>query len=282
MEPERFMGSEFNQLAKSIENNIKNMESERPTLSEVPFLESDDFEIGEVKNFRIEQTPEWTTEDSERESVELPQIEKPTDVQDIKLDKSTVRMENISSDRGKTSDVALNSEKKQDLTYEEKVKKQEKEISDVESGEKDFDRNNTHETGNYGEMKTDQDLRSKGYERLSNDMVTDIDENGHQGIDGVYYNPDGNPQYIIVDSKYGSAQLNPDTKDGKQMSENWIDKRLDKDVGKEKADDIRMEKLLNPDNVGSYVAHVDKEGNVTYDKLDGDANVIEKDVKINE
>lgn len=169
-----------------------------------------------------------------------------------------------------------------ETSYSEKVDKQNQELDDVETGVKDFDRSNTHETGNYGEMKTDQDLREKGYERISNDMVTDIDENGHQGLDGVYYNPDGDPQYLIVDSKYGSAQLNPNTKDGKQMSENWIDKRLDKDLGKEKADEIRMEKILNPDNVGSYVAHVKEDGTVTYDKLDADANIVEKDVKINE
>ena len=52
--------------------------------------------------------------------------------------------------------------------------------------------------------------------------------------------------------------------------------------GKEKADEIRMEKILNPDNVGAYVAHVKEDGTVTYDKLDADANVVEKDVKINE
>lgn len=178
--------------------------------------------------------------------------------------------------------IGENNEKSPDMTYDEKVEKQEQEIKDVETGQKSFDRTNTHETGNYGEMKTDQDLRSRGYERISNDMVTDIDESGHHGIDGVYYNPDGEPQYIIVDSKYGSAQLNPNTMDGKQMSSNWIDKRLDKDVGKEKADEIRLEKILNPDNVGTYVAHVDEDGNVRYDKLDDDANVIEKDVNINE
>lgn len=167
-----------------------------------------------------------------------------------------------------------------ELSKEEKIDKQEKELASVESGEKQFDKKNTHETGNYGEMKTDQYLREKGYERISKDMVTDIDETGHQGLDGVYYNPEGKPQYIIVDSKYGSAQLNPETKDGKQMSDNWIDNRLDKAVGKEKADEIRMEKLTNPDNVGSYVSHVDAEGNVKLDKLDSDANVIEKDVNI--
>lgn len=174
-----------------------------------------------------------------------------------------------------------NSEKYPEMTYDEKVKKQDQEISDVENGQKHFDRTNTNETGNYGEMKTDQDLRNKGYERISNEMVTDIDDSGHQGIDGVYYNPDGEPQFLIVDAKYGSAQLKPNTKDGKQMSSNWIDKRLDKDVGKEKADEIRLEKIINPDNVGTYVAHVSEDGNVKYDKLDDNANVVEKDVKIN-
>lgn len=129
-------------------------------------------------------------------------------------------------------------------------------------------------------MKTDQDLRNKGYVRISKDTTTSIDDKGHQGIDGVYENPDGDPRYIIVDSKYGTSTLG-DTADGKQMSEGWIDKRLDDAVGKEKADEIREAQLLDPDSVGSYVAHVDADGNVTYDKLDGDANVVEKDVEIN-
>ena len=168
------------------------------------------------------------------------------------------------------------------MSYSEQVDKQNHELDAVESGKKFFDRNNSHEVGNYGEMKTDQDLRTKGYERISKDMVTDIDENGHQGLDGVYYNPDGHPQYLIVDAKYGSAKLNPNTADGKQMCDNWIENRLDKDLGKDKADDIRMEKLFNPDNVGAYVAHVDENGNVSYDKLDENANVIERGVNIYE
>lgn len=168
------------------------------------------------------------------------------------------------------------------VTYSENVDKQNQELDAVENGKKFFDRNNSHEVGNYGEMKTDQDLRTKGYERISNEMVTDIDEQGHQGLDGVYYNLEGHPQYLIVDAKYGSAKLNPNTADGKQMCDNWIDKRLDKDLGKDKADEIRLEKLFNPDNVGAYVAHVDEDGNVSYDKLDGNANVIEKGVDIYE
>jgi hypothetical protein len=179
-----------------------------------------------------------------------------------------------------TVNTCLELNEMSDISYEDKVLIQDKEISDVETGEKAFDRANTHETGNYGEMKMDQDLRDKGYDRISKEMVTDIDSKTHQGLDGVYYNPDGEPPYIIADAKYGTSQL-AETLDGKQMSDSWIDARLDKDVGIEKADEIRMEKILNPDNVGSYVGHVDAEGNVIYDKLDGEANVIEKDVKIN-
>lgn len=156
--------------------------------------------------------------------------------------------------------------------------KQKDVIKSVESGEKCLD--NTDEKGNYGEMKVDQDLKEKGYTRISKDVVTSLDEPGHQGIDGIYYNEEGIPQYIVVDAKYNTAKLNPETVDGKQMSENWINKRLDVAVGKETADKIRMEKLLNPNNVESYVAHVSTDGIISYDKLDGNANVIEKGVKL--
>lgn len=171
---------------------------------------------------------------------------------------------------------------KKQVGYFENVDLQNKEISDVETGKKVFDKNNTHETGNYGEMKTDQYLREAGYDRISYDMVVDVNDIGHQGIDGVYEKVAGHPPYMIVESKYGTSQLNPETKDGKQMSENWIDKRLDSAVGKERADEIRMIKLFEPDKVGSYLSHVTFEGQVTLDKLDANANVIERNVRFNE
>ena len=210
--------------------------------------------------------------------------EKTKDIETTKNNDSPSLMPNFFSDLKSVYTYNLDTVKEEnpDIDYKEKTEMQEHEIDRIETGQKFFDRTNTLETGNYGEMKTDQDLRSKGYERISDETITDIDEKGHHGLDGVYYKSEGSPQYIIVDSKYGSAQLNPNTRDGKQMSSNWIDKRLDSDVGKEKADEIRLEKILNPDNVGTYVAHVDEYGNVRYDKLDDDANVIEKDVKFND
>lgn len=62
---------------------------------------------------------------------------------------------------------------------------------------------------------------------------------GHQGIDGVYYNPNGNPPYIIAEAKYNKARLGK-TKDGKQMNERWIDRRLENAVGEEHIAAIRM------------------------------------------
>lgn len=167
-------------------------------------------------------------------------------------------------------------EHKEYLTEEEKIKKQDEVIDDVESGRKSLD--STQEKGNYGEMKTDQDMREKGFVRISQDMVTDLDESGHQGIDGVYHNPQTG-EYIIIDSKFGTAQLG-DTQDGKQMCADWINSRLDAAVGKEKADEIRMKMLFEPDKVKGCVAHVET-GKVTYDRLDSNANIVEKDVKIN-
>jgi hypothetical protein len=149
------------------------------------------------------------------------------------------------------------------------IKKQEEAIEQAkENGVEDL---SAIEKGNFGEMCTDKDMREKGYERISKDIVTDVSESGHKGIDGVYENPNGNPRYIIADSKYGTAQLQ-ETQDGKQLSETWIDGRLDDAVGKEKADEIRSEQA---DNVGVAVAHVDENGNVTYESIDSNGNGIE-------
>lgn len=161
--------------------------------------------------------------------------------------------------------------------YKAENKKQDNELDKFKDG---YDKvESKAEKGNLGEMQVDKDLRDKGYERVSNDVVTNAKEIGHRGIDGVYYNENGEPQYIVVETKYGTSALNPHTADGRQMSEKWIDNRLDKAVGKENADEIRMEKLLNPENVGNYVAKVSETGSVTYNKLDSNANISEKDVK---
>ena len=94
---------------------------------------------------------------------------------------------------------------------------------------------------------------SQGYKPLHSPRVTSLEDKGHHGIDGVY-EKDG--KYIIADAKYGQARLG-DSQDGTQMSQEWINKRLDDAVGKEKADEIREAYENDPNSVSTEVYHFD-------------------------
>ena len=126
---------------------------------------------------------------------------------------------------------------------------------------------NNIQKGNYGEMKMDVYFKSQGYERISLDRVTDLNAPTHQGIDGVYYNLDGHPPYIIGEAKYGSSRLAILADGTPQMSDKWIIDRLENAVGEEIANDIKMEMILNPDNVGSTLFHVSSDGGIDITEL---------------
>lgn len=87
-------------------------------------------------------------------------------------------------------------------------------IKGVENGNTPL--SNNIQKGNYGEMKMDAYFESQGYERISLDKVTDLNTPTHQGIDGVYYNPDGHPPYIIGEAKYGSSKLGSTPRDANE------------------------------------------------------------------
>lgn len=72
-------------------------------------------------------------------------------------------------------------------------------------------------------------------------MVTDLDAPIHQGIDGVYYNPNGNPKYIVGEAKYNTSKLGT-TADGLQMSTDWINgsNRLENAVGSDTVEAIKQ------------------------------------------
>lgn len=152
-------------------------------------------------------------------------------------------------------------------------------IKDIKNGK--IELKTKIEKGNAGEIQTDLDMMRNGYERISNDEVTSLNDTTHQGIDGVYRNRYGDePKYVIADAKYGTAGL-ADTSDGKQMSMNWINNRLDDSVGKNIADEIRELMLFESDNVMPCVAHIDENMSMIYDKLDASANVVARDVRFN-
>ncbi|SOC44180.1 T7SS effector LXG polymorphic toxin [Ureibacillus acetophenoni] len=145
-------------------------------------------------------------------------------------------------------------------------KTQTKVIDDVESGKVSLE-TNKHK-GNYGEMKMDVHFESQGYERINIDRVTSLDDKVIKGIDGVYFDPGPPPKYIIGEAKYGSSNLSQ-TKDGKQMSDTWVEgkNRLEKAVGKDAADDILLEGydkvLVNTKEDGTVVTKVlDAKGNI--------------------
>ena len=169
----------------------------------------------------------------------------------------------------KSGDTVQDSE--QQMSYEEISENQDKCINEFEKNHEKYE-DDSQAKGNYGEMKVDQDLNNKGYENISNDRVSDLNTPTGPGIDGVYVNKTTGETYI-VEVKYGQSQLG-DTLDGKQMSSEWIDNRLDQAVGKEMADKIRTDSITNPDSVKSVLAKVDVDGNVSYFELDAKGNII--------
>lgn len=131
---------------------------------------------------------------------------------------------------------------------------------------------NNMRKGNIGEMSMDEIYRQLGYERISLDMVTDIDGVTHHGIDGVYYNPNGHPPYIIAEAKYGGARLSYLRDGTKQMSNPWIDDRLKDAVNSEQL--RKIQKAMKDNNVGYQLVNIKKNGNIMINNLDKKANII--------
>jgi hypothetical protein len=119
----------------------------------------------------------------------------------------------------------------------------------------------TAKKGIFGEYHADRYMQENGFQKLNGEPTQIGDSPKGPGIDGVYKNSSPPPEYVIGEAKYGSSQLG-DTADGKQMSPEWVDQRLDKAVGLRTADQIR-EAELEPGGVERWVLRVDENGNVT-------------------
>src|SRR5699024_9578947 len=147
-------------------------------------------------------------------------------------------------------------------------------IESVESGEVALKTNK--QKGNYGEMKMDDYFESQGYERISNDRVTSLDDKLSKGIDGVYENANPPPKYVIAEAKYSTSQLS-NTKFGRQMSDEWIDNRnrLVNAVGKDKADEIILDSYLNSNNVEKSLIRVNKNGEIKKSTVNNQGYLIE-------
>ncbi|MCY7017139.1 hypothetical protein MK366_05740 [Streptococcus sanguinis] len=152
----------------------------------------------------------------------------------------------------------------------EEIAKQQAEILKVRYGEEAL--SSSLKKGNFGEMVQDEYYRQFGYERISKDMVTGLDDAGRKGIDGVYYNPNGHPPYIISEAKYNKAKLGNTLSDGKQMSEKWIENRLNNAVGKKQAYKIR--EAMEIGDVQNHLFNVKENGRIIVNQLDDMAKKI--------
>lgn len=214
------------------------------------------------------------------------------------LEKFLESKENTENKSGINEENECN--KQDGLTSEEINQKQIESIKDAFKRIADGEKLTDAEKGNLGEMLMDQYYISQGYEPIHSPRVTDLEHKAPQGIDGVYEktNLDGTKSYVIADAKVNQSQLSKGLADGtNQMSDEWIDKRLDNAVGKEKADEIRDSYEDDPSSVSREVYHysygdaedgsskadiftVDEDGNSNRDKevvqvFDSDGNVIE-------
>jgi len=193
-----------------------------------------------------------------------------------KVDGSDSKVDNIkTADNKKAIDIdkrkPIDKNDNKPLSTEKIEKLQNERIAEAEKTP-DLNTLDSQAKGNYAEMKVDRDLAGKGYERISKECVTDLKTPTGPGIDGVFVDKETG-KTLITETKFNKSELG-DTLDGKQMSSAWIDKRLDAAVGKEMADKIRLDSIIDPDSVQSILAKVDLNCEVTYFRLDSAANII--------
>ena len=149
---------------------------------------------------------------------------------------------------------------------------------------------NNAKKGLYGELISDEYMVNKGFKNLlpDNRRVRSLEDAPKgRGIDGIYGNPNPPPPYIVTETKFRTAVgeyvdsdgtlkkaknvegLLGNTKDGRQMSEGWINKRLPREVGKNQSDNIQKGGYEN------WLMIVGPDGKVeTIYKLDQNAKVI--------
>lgn len=238
----------------------KAKESERPII-----------ELPHVKEKNVQKDIEVVCSDDNK-FISKKECDSRGKIQDIEVDNKNIKNDNggnFTGDTQNSKDVVdyikkedkvenIESDEQKDLSPEEIDIKQKKAIKEaferIAKGEKLTDA----EKGNLGEMLMDQYYISQGYKPIHKPRVTDLEHKSGQGIDGVYEktNPDGTKSYNIADAKVNSSRLNKGLADGTdQMSDEWVENRLDNAVGKEKADEIRDAYEDNPKSVSKEVYH---------------------------
>lgn len=158
----------------------------------------------------------------------------------------------------------------------------------------DFDNFNAKKStakqkGNFGEYKADDNLvnnrslKDAGYDlkpvgRLA---PTSLDDTIVKGIDGLYenQNKDSTIKYVIDEAKFGRSGLGK-TKDGKQMSDEWLkgeatgNDRILTAVNGDEELARKISKALRMGQVEKVLTKIDADGNVLTYRLDSTGEII--------
>ncbi|GHT70605.1 hypothetical protein AGMMS50239_39150 [Bacteroidia bacterium] len=145
---------------------------------------------------------------------------------------------------------------------------------------------NTTQQGNYGEIRTVQDFKIKGYQIISNSQATSVQGGGHQGLDIAAYDPKSGTD-IIIDSKYktnaGKKPTMSTTKgSGKQMSDRWLiqqkrngaPSRIEQAMSAEDAARVRNKIKTNSSDLTRAASKVEPNGNITHYEVDANGKVL--------
>lgn len=144
----------------------------------------------------------------------------------------------------------------------------------IDDALKKFDPANatSKQKGNFGEMASHKNMsQNPNLNRIGDPPPTGLDDTLKKGIDGIYENSNPPPKFVIDEAKYGSSQLNPNTLDGPQMSNDWVRNRLKDQVGKKKADEIMQ--AMDEGEVDKVLSKIDETGNVTTQRIDASGKV---------
>ena len=128
--------------------------------------------------------------------------------------------------------------------------------------------------GNISEQLMDEYFKKSGWEKIQGEV-------GVNGIDGLYVkrDKDGNITNVLMsESKYNTSQLG-DTKDGKQMSKDWIMKKLDnlEKAYPDNQDYSQIKDLVNDDKYRArlwQVNEVDNTLHISLKKIDSTGNEV--------
>ncbi len=155
----------------------------------------------------------------------------------------------------------------------------------------DFDAKtaNSHQKGNFGEYKADDNMlhnekiRDAGFHlrSIGRKAPTSLDDVIETGIDGLYenMNPNSNIRYVIDEAKFGKSQLKI-VKDGRQMSDDWLlgtvtnNNRILKAVNNNVALAASIEQALDCGEVAKVLSKIDENGVVTTFLLDANGKVV--------